>query len=267
MVLRHLCLVLSYCSLCISSISHADDTEALAKASQNPVADMISVPLQNNTNFNLGDYDRTQNILNIQPVIPTHLTTNYNLISRIILPVIDQPLINRPSGSKFGIGDLNPTFFLAPSKPEKLIWGLGPVFVLPTATDRLLGQGKWSAGPSVVFVLMPGNWVIGVLANNVWSFAGNSNRPNVNQFLMQYFINYNMPKGWYLTSAPIITADWTAQRDSRWVVPFGLGGGRVFKIAGQAINAGMSAYYNVERPHIGPDWQFRAQITFLFPTA
>jgi len=254
-------------ALLVSSQTYAaDDIEGLAKASQNPVADMITLPFQDNMNFGIGPYDRTQNIINVQPVIPIHLNQNWNLITRTILPIIHQPAITQAGGATDGLGDLNPTLFLSPRDPGKLIWGAGPVFVFPTATDRVLGQEKWSLGPSLVLLTMPGKWVIGVLANNVWSVAGNQNRTYVNQFLMQYFINYNMPKGWYITSAPIITANWAAKSSDVWTVPFGGGFGRVFKLGHQPLNIGVQGYYNVWKPELGADWQLRLQITLLFPT-
>jgi len=123
----------------------ADD---LAKQSQNPVADLISLPLQNNINFNIGRHDRTQNIFNIQPVAPFNLTENWNLITRTIAPVIYQPDILEDSGGEFGLGDINTTWWLSPSKPGKLIWGVGPILSLPTATDEVLGTEKWAAGLS-----------------------------------------------------------------------------------------------------------------------
>jgi hypothetical protein len=185
-------------------------TDALQKATQNPVADLISVPLQDNSNFGIGPNNRTQNVLNIQPVIPSHLTPNWNLITRIIQPIVWQPYANSDSGGDYGFGDMNPTFFLSPTNPGKLIWGVGPAFVFPTATDPSLGQGKWSIGPSFVALAQPGHWTLGALVNNVWSFAGSSDRASVNQMLFQYFINYNLSKGWYLTFQPIITANWAA---------------------------------------------------------
>ena len=248
----------------------ANSTEALQKATQNPVANLISVPLQNNTNFGVGPYNGTQNVLNIQPVIPVHLTPNWNLINRIILPVAWQPYTgSNPSNASlgtFGLGDLNPTVFLSPANPGKLIWGLGPALVLPTATDPTLGQGKWSIGPSFVVLAQPGHWTLGLLANNVWSFAGESNRPTVNQFLAQYFINYNLSGGWYLTSAPIITANWAApQAKNVWTVPFGAGVGRIMKVGFQPINLQLSAYGNVAYPTGTSPWGIRLQLAFLFP--
>ena len=229
----------------------ADDQAALAQAAQNPVANMISLPLQNNTNFGVGPGDDTQNILNIQPVIPVSLSENWNLITRTIAPVIYQPEMVPGTGSEFGLGDINATLFFSPAKPGKLIWGLGPVFSFPTATDDVLGTDKWSAGPSAVALTINGPWVIGGLASNLWSFAGDDDRADVNQFLFQYFINYNMADGWYLSSAPIITANWEADSGNQWTIPFGGGVGKIFKIGKQAMNAQMQAFYNVEKPDDG----------------
>ena len=177
-------------------------TEDLQKATQNPVASLISVPIQDNINLGVGPYNRTQNVLNIQPVIPTKLNDNWNLIIRVIQPIVWQPYPTQPTGGEYGLGDMNPTLFLSPGKPGKVIWGVGPAFVIPTATNQILGQGKFSLGPSVVALAQPGNWTVGALTNNVWSVAGSGGRPPVNQMLVQYFINYNMKKGWYLTSSP-----------------------------------------------------------------
>src|SRR6266851_1154844 len=199
----------------------------LQKATQNPISSLISVPLQNNTNFGVGPLDRTQNVLNIQPVIPVRVSEKWNLITRTILPLIYQPDVTQRNLGVMGLGDINPTFFLSPAKPGKLIWGVGPSFILPTATNRVLGQGKWSAGPSVVALMQPGHWTIGALVNNVWNFAGRSDKPAVNQMLLQYFINYNLKKGWFTVLAPIITANWKASRSNVWTVPFGGGIGRI----------------------------------------
>ena len=241
-------------------------TAALAKAAQNPVADLISFPLQNNTNFNTGPYSRDQDVLNIQPVIPLHLTKKWNLITRTILPIIWQPDTSQPTGQGwYGLGDLNPTLFLSPAKPGKLIWGVGPAIVVPTATAPQLGQGKLSLGPGIVLLTTPGHWVIGALANNVWSIAGTGSRPPVNQFLLQYFINYNMKKGWYITLQPIITADWRASSGNVWTVPFGGGVGRIMKIGFQPVNISGQFYGNAAYPNGGSPWGMRLQIAFLYP--
>ena len=264
-----------------------ENTGDLQKATQNPVASLISVPIQNNTNFGIGPFDRNQNVLNIQPVIPISVSPNWNVIIRWIAPVIWQPAPgtanlevfgieeNTPAflaaqdvqahAGVFGFGDMTPTFFLSPAKPHKLIWGAGPVFVLPTATGQALGQGKLSVGPSFVALVQPGPWTIGALVNNVWSFAGQSSRASVNQMTLQYFVNYNLKKGWYLSSSPIITSNWRATSDNVWTVPVGGGVGRIFRLGFQPVNVTVQFYGNAVHPTEGSPWGMRLQLAFLFP--
>lgn len=238
----------------------------LAKAAQNPVAAMISLPFQNNTTFDYGPDDDVQNVLNIQPVWPFSLNSKWNLISRTILPVIDQPDLPGLDGA-FGVGDVNQTLFFSPAAPGKVIWGVGPTFTLPTATDDVLGSGKWGAGLGMVALTMPGRWVLGVLVTNQWSFAGDDQRPDVNSMVLQYFVNYNFDGGWYLTSAPINAANWEVGSDDRWTVPIGGGVGKIFKIGRQPMNAQVGAYYNVVTPDnlASGDWSLRLQLQLLFP--
>jgi len=240
------------------SQAHAAGESDLARQAQNPIANLISLPLQNNTNFNVGPDDRNQNILNIQPVYPFSLGEDWNVITRTILPVMSQPL---PDGDRQnGLGDTSFTAFFSPKHSSKLTWGVGPVALIPTSTDDSLGAGNWGGGLSAVFLGMPGNWVVGSLFSNVWA-------QDVNMFTWQYFINYNIPNGngLYLTSAPIITANWEADSSDRWTVPFGGGVGKIFKIGKQPLNGQVSAYYNAEKPKFGADWQLRLQLQFLFP--
>jgi hypothetical protein len=260
----------------------------LREKAQNPIADLISVPFQSNTNFGIGNTNNIQNVLNIQPVFPVHLNEDWNLIIRPILPVIyqepffsgaelqeaEQILGDDAGRDLFGLGDLTPELFFSPSKPivlgpgVDLIWGVGPVFQFPTATNDLLGTGKWSVGPDFVVFLnaKPLHITTGFLALNLWSVAGDDDRADVNAMTLQPFLNYNLDKGWYLTTAPLITADWEANNNNRWTVPIGGGIGRIFEIGHQPINASLSAYYNVVTPDdTGADWQLRAQWTFLFP--
>jgi hypothetical protein len=244
----------------------ASNADALRKAAQNPIASLISVPVQNNNNFGIGPDSRIQDVLNIQPVIPVRLSENWNLISRIITPIIYQPTVSQPvNQGAYGFGDLNPSFFLSPAKPGKLIWGVGTAIVLPTATNPILGQGKWSAGPSFVLLTQPGKWTLGALVNNVWSFAGQSRRPDVNQMLFQYFINYNLKKGYYITWQPTLTADWEADNGGRWVAPFGGGIGRIMKLGFQPVNLTLQFYGNAVHPPGASPWGMRLQIAFLFP--
>ncbi len=238
--------------------------EDLQKQSQNPIADLVSVPFQSNTNFNAGPFDRTQEILNIQPVVPMHLNDEWNVISRTIIPVVSQP-DPRIDSSSAGIGDITQSLFLSPSNPGKLIWGVGPVFTVPSASDPILGTGKVLFGPTAVFLMTPGHWVLGVLLNNQWSVGGNPLRPAVNTGLAQPFINYNMEKGWYLTTSPIITANWLAAPGEKWTVPVGGGFGRVFRVGDQPVNAQIAAYYNAIRPTGASDWQLRTTVALLFP--
>ncbi len=208
--------------------SAADDSETeLAKKTQNPVADLISVPLQSNFNFNTGTKDATVYVLNVQPVIPIKLTEDLNLITRTIMPIINQPSLFDGMESAFGMGDINPSFFFSPSKSTSFIWGVGPTFTFPTATNRLLGAGKYSLGPAAVALVMHGPWVVGALMNQQWSVAGWGHK-DVNAMLIQPFINYNLEHGWYLTSSPIMTADWTARASDQWTVPVGAGVGKLW---------------------------------------
>jgi len=250
--------------------------EDLVKQTQNPVADLISVPFENNYNFGAGPkHNHMIYLLNIQPVIPIHMTEDWNLITRIITPVINVPSL-APGGNATGLGDINPTFFLSPAKPGELIWGVGPTFTLPTATDRLLGNGKFSLGPGVVALTMQGHWVFGALMNNQWSVAGWGSG-HVNEMVIQPFINYNLPDHWYLLTAPLITANWAAAKAGDvWTAPLGGGVGKLFRlgeilpleghpIAKLPINTQLQAFGNVARPEDGPKWQLRFQIQFLFP--
>ena len=175
----------------VSGAALADDTEALAKAAQNPIAAMISLPFQNNTTFNVGTENQTQNVLNIQPVIPIKLDTEWNLITRTIVPVISQPGFVPGQDRTNGIGDMQLELFVSPAKPGKLIWGAGPILQFPTNSNDALGTKKWGIGPAVVLLKSEGHWLYGVVANNVWSFAGPSDAAPINQMLVQYFVNYN----------------------------------------------------------------------------
>jgi hypothetical protein len=246
----------------------SQEGDDLSQQIQNPVASLISVPFQNNTNLNLGVYDRTQNILNIQPVVPIQLSKNINMIVRVIAPIIWQPI--GKDDTKTGLGDIIPTFFFTPAKSGKIIWGIGPVFSLNTATDRVLGYGKWGAGPSFVVLTQPSPWTIGLLANNIWSFAGQYDRQDFSSFLAQVFVTLNLPNGWYVNSAPIITSNWIKVTDDKWsspnwVIPVGAGFGKLHMFGKLPVNMSLSSYYNIVRPTNGSDIQIRAQVSIVLP--
>jgi hypothetical protein len=252
----------------------ASSAEELRKESQNPIANLISVPIQENANFGIGTANRVQNVVNIQPVIPFTLGKSWNLITRWITPIVYQPIpVPQPPGPPVqltgvnGLGDINPSFFISPKK-SKIIWGVGTTVVVPTATNTTyLGQGKLSLGPSVVVLAQPPHLTLGFLSNNYWSVAGHSDldKPAVNQFLLQWFINYNMQKGYYLKTAPIVTANWRAPSGSVWNVPFGGGFGRIMKLGFQPVNLSAEFYGNAIHPPGASTWTARFSLTLLFP--
>ncbi len=235
----------------------------LAKKSQNPIANLISLPFQNNSTFGVGPGDAVVNDFNIQPVYPVTIK-KFNVINRFILPVTYQGEVVPGIGSEFGLGDLSYTAFVSPAKASGVTWGVGPSFVLPTATADRLGSGKWSAGLGLVVLATPGQWVVGGLVQNVWSFAGDADRADVNFLLAQYFVSYVMP-AFYLTSGPIITANWEAESGQQWTVPFGGGAGKLVRVGKTPVDLQVQAFYNVVKPDFAGDWSLRLQFKLLFP--
>ena len=209
--------------------SGGDTASDLAKKIQNPIGDLYSVPFQGNTNFGVGPHNGTQEILNIQPVIPFHITDDWNIITRTILPVVWNPDMSPLPSKDFGTSATTFSAFLSPRNPtDGWLWGVGPVVQIPTASSPLLGSSIWGGGATGVLVYMKGPWVVGVLVNNVWSLGGTSGRfgTSYNNFLTQPFINYNFGAGWYVTTSPIVTANWETP-GTKWTVPVGGGVGRV----------------------------------------
>ena len=259
------CLLLS--ALAASpALAAEDSTERLAKETQNPVANLISVPFQNNFNFGAGTDNEMIWIMNVQPVIPIPLNEHWNLITRTIVPIVNQPGLAPGQDDAFGMGDINPSVFLSPAAEKGFIWGVGVTTTLPTATVSEIGSGQWSMGPTAVGLWMDGPWVVGALANQQWSMVGWRDT-KFNQFLLQPFINYNLPDGWYLTSAPIITGNFSASSGNHWTVPVGGGVGKLWRIGkvGLPLNTQLVPFYNAVTPDFGPDWQLRFQFQFLFP--
>jgi hypothetical protein len=252
--------------LCHGASANAEDSPEIAKQAQNPIASMISVPFQNNATFGVGEKSRVQDALLIEPVIPFRLTSDWNLITRTIVPLIDQPPLAPGLGNVNGLGDVQLSLYMSPVKPLwGLIWGLGPSFSFATASDRSLGTGKISAGLSTAVLTIQGPWLVGVLITDVASIGGQDDRRSVHQFLMQPFVDYNFSHGWYLASSPIITANWRATSGNKWTVPVGGGGGKIFHVGRQAVNAYIQAFDDVVRPHEGGTWTLRLQVQLLFP--
>lgn len=256
--------------------------EDLAKQSQNPLGTIISSPFENNFFFGIGPSDKTSYGLTWKPVYPASLGS-WNLINRFIVPMAYSPgqeeeifldstidlgnasFVELATGSEFGLADITYSAYLSPKESGSWIWGVGGAFVLPTATSDRYASKKWSAGPAFVALTMPGNWVTGILLQNVWSFAGDEDAAEVNKFLFQYFINYNLANGWYLSTTPIITANWEAESGNQWTVPFGGGVGKLVKHGKLPVDYKLTAYYNVEKPEFAPDWQLQFTIKFLLP--
>jgi len=257
-------------------IADAAALEKARKAAQNPIASIISVPFQENWNFGIGAADRVQNVFLIQPVIPVKLGEHLNLITRWVTPIVYQPYaisIPQPSGpalqhqtGAYGLGDIQPQFFFSPNTGGKVTWGAGPIFLVPTGTpSSFVSQGKFGIGPTLVALAQPKFGTIGVLVNNIWSVAGHKDRPDVNQFYLQPFFNYNLKHAWYVSLTTTgITANWETT-NGRWVVPIGGGPGRLWRFGHQAVNVQTFFFGNVVHPPGASSWTFRMNFTLLFP--
>ena len=248
--------------------SSKDETSALAEKLQNPIADLISVPFQNNTNFNVGPHSGTQDILNIQPVIPIHVTQDWNVITRTIVPLTWSPSF-QPAASvpPFGLSVSSFSAFISPTRTiDGWTWGAGPIIGLPTATNKNLGSNVWGAGPAVVAVRTAHPWVYGLLVNNVFSFGGTTGRGGTAYSIMTInpFLNYNFGGGWFIGTVPIITASWDTGGE-KWTLPIGAQFGRLIRIGGKLpVNLLVGAYYNALRPSGAGTWQLRTQIAVIF---
>jgi hypothetical protein len=169
------------------------------------------------------------------------------------------------TNSEFGLGNLQYQAFFSPAKPGKVIWGLGPVIELPTNTDDQLGPDAWSAGPALVVLSMPGNWVVGLLVQNLWDVSRDSDEDDINTTLLQPIINYNLDAGWYLSATTTMTANWEADSGEEWTVPLGGGAGRLLRLGKQPVDFKLMAYWNAEKPRFGADYTVQFTVKFLFP--
>jgi hypothetical protein len=252
-------------TLLSANAAAGQSAEELAKKLANPVANLISVPFQNNTDFGLGpDDDGLQNTLNVQPVIPIELTPDWNLISRTILPLLYQDEDMIPgAGSQIGLGDVLQSLFFSPAEPMAgWIWGVGPVLLLDTATDDRLGNDQWGAGPTFVVLRQDGGFTWGMLANHVFGFAEDESRQEIDATFLQPFVSHTWKNGVTLGVNTESSYDWEG---GQWTIPINAFVRKVARIGSQSVQFELGGRHYAEAPRRGPDWGVRASVTLLFP--
>ena len=254
----------SIMSSTLCSAAEPEDAEALAKKLANPVASLISVPLQYNYDDHYGsNHSGHKSYLNVQPVVPFSLNAEWNLISRTILPFVDQSNVI-PGSSESGIGDITQSLFFSPKAPTAsgLIWGAGPVFLLPTGTDSKLSARKWGAGPTAVLVKQDGPWTYGALTNHIWGVGGVESRSNVSNTFIQPFLSYTTKDAWTYALNTESNYDW---KEKQWAVPFNVTASKLMKFGAQPVSIGGGLRYWATGPDTGPhNWGVRLVVTFLF---
>ena len=246
--------------------AHAQDADQLAKQLSNPIASLTSVPLQFNYDDGVGPLDDGHRfLLNVQPVIPVSIGEDWNMISRTIVPVISQQDIFPDAGSQFGLGDTVQSLFFSPKAvtASGWTWGVGPVLLIPTATDDLLGSGKWGAGPTAVALRQTAaGWTYGVLVNHLWSFAGDDDRSDISATYLQPFLARSLGKGRTISMALESTYDWESEQ---WTVPLNIGYSKVSRIGKQLVSYQGGVRYYLEAPDSGAEWGLRFTFTLLYP--
>lgn len=255
--------VLAAAAVVVPACAAAQESEAdLAKKLANPVAELISLPLQFNYDCCYGPEDGERMTLNIQPVVPVKLNDDWNVIIRTILPVISQSETVAGSGNSLGLGDTTQTFFFSPRDSKGVTWGIGPAIYYPTGTGGFSAQ-KWAAGPSALVLKQQGGLTYGVLTNHLWSFAGNDRSEEISSTLIQPFFNYTFPNTTGILINMESTYAWTHEQ---WTVPMNAGVTHMFKLGNQRVQGGVMGRYYFDSPSGGPDWGLRFVLTFLIPS-
>ena len=247
-------------------VSMAETDAGLAQELTNPLADLVTVPIQMNFDSDIGSSDDGSKVTtNIQPVIPFDVGRDLNLITRTIIPVVAQEDIFPGAGSQFGLGDINMSLFFSPKQPTSggILWGVGPVFLLPTATNSKLGAEKWGTGPGVVALTMRGPWTVGILANHIWSFAGDNDRQDISNTFMQPFVAYTWPSAWTVSLLTESSYNWKSEK---WSVPVNAAVSRLVRFGRLPVSLQGGVGYWVESPASGPEgWRFRLQANLVLP--
>jgi hypothetical protein len=241
--------------------TNSQSLQDLAKEVLNPFAGSIKVPIQFTGGFGVGPRRNFGESLNVEPAIPFSLTSDWDLIVR---PNVNLTYAPNPN-AQFGLQDFQTSLFLTPSKTSDWIWGIGPIFQVPSATSDRLGSGRWSAGPTAALVYSEGPWFNAILTYQLMSFAGNRSRGSVNQTYIETLISYNFESGWTVQCDPQMTFDWTADSANGWTIPMGADIGKTFQVGGRTISWQVGAYDYLKYPDGAPEWIVRAQVTFLFP--
>jgi len=248
-----------------AALGQSGDAE-LAQELTNPLADLVTVPIQMNFDRRLGPADDgTKVTTNVQPVIPFKGPGNWNLISRTIVPVVYQDEIVPGAGSQFGLGDINLTVFLSPKQPSAggFLWGAGPTFLFPTATDAMLGARKWGAGPAVVGLVMRGPWTAGLLANHIWSFAGDDKRQDISNTFAQPFVAYTWPSAWTVSVQSETSYNWKSEK---WSVPINAALSKLVRFGKLPVSLQGGVGYWAEATDAGPKGvRFRLQANIVLP--
>jgi hypothetical protein len=241
-----------------------NENAELAKKLNNPISDLVSVPFQFNWENGIGPLDETRYILNIQPVMPFSASEKVNLIVRVIAPIVSQPPVVSGGVAASGVSDILASFFLSP-KQGALVWGVGPVVSVPSTSVPSLGTAKWSAGPTGIVLKQQGGWTYGALVNQIWSFAGQSDRSDVNQMFLQPFVAYTTKSLWTFTANSESTANWKVDSPNRWTAPINLMFSKLSSFGTFPASYQFGWGYFFARPDNGPTWKVRANITILLP--